>query len=84
MCLQIIATHVTGVFISGTMPIVSVEGKGKLRVTGSPFGNSEDQQGQPDESEGEQLGHAEGFVKEEDAQEQGHGRADVLEKTQHI
>ena len=71
-------------FYIRNMQIVSAKGKGKLRVTGSPFGNGEDQQGQPDESEGEQLGHAEGFVKEEDAQEQGHGRADVLEKTQHI
>ena len=84
MCLQIVVTHMASVFLSGTMPIISMENKRKLLMTAFPFGNGEYQQGQPDKTESEKLCHAEGFVKEEDAQEQGHGWADVLEKAQNI
>ena len=71
-------------FYIRNMQIVSAKDKRKLRVACSPFGDGEDQEGQPDKTEGEKLCHAEGFVKEEDAQEQGHGWADVLEEAQHI
>ena len=49
-----------------------------------PFGNSEDQQGQPDKTEREQLGHAKRLVEKENTQKQGHRGADILEKAQHI
>ena len=71
-------------FCIRNVQIVSAKGKRKLRMTGFPFGDGEYQQGQPDKTESEKLCHAEGFVKEEDAQEQGHGWADVLEEAQHI
>ena len=56
----------------------------KLCMTGFPFGNREDQQGQPDETEREKLCCAKGLVKKENPQKQGHRRADVLEEAQHI
>ena len=71
-------------FYIRNMQIVSTKDKRKLRVTGFPFGNGKYQQGQPDKTEREQLGHAKRFIEKENSQKQGHGGADILEEAQHI
>ena len=69
MCIQVIVqTHVTGVFVSESCRKYLTGVSGLLRVACSPFGDGEDQQGQPDKTEGEQLGHAKRFVEKENSQ----------------
>ena len=86
MYLQIrVQTHVTSVlFMKLFLVNNQVEVCKRLRMGSFPFGNREDQQGKPDKTEREKLCCAEGLVKKENPQKQGHRRADVLEETQHI
>ena len=82
ICVQI---YVTSVLFTG---LFSTDFLAKVRKQSGmscfPFGNREDQQGKPDKTEREKLCCAEGLVKKENPQKQGHRRADVLEETQHI
>ena len=48
------------------------------------LGQREDQEGRPDEAEGEELLEAERLVEEENAEQQGNRRAQVLEEAQHV
>ena len=86
MYLQIrVQTHVTSVlFMKLFLVNNQVEVCKRLRMGSFPFGNREDQQGKPDKTEREQLGHAKRLVEKENTQKQGHRGADILEKAQHI